>query len=289
MHVWLLELAALLFVGVPAAVIAAALLYGQRRWRGTTRTAIARMRTKLSPSRPVRYDQAEIESLPDPASRYFRSVLRNGQPVIAGVRVEQEGEMRTGTTDDSWRPMVAVQAFRPLHPGFVWDARIRMARGLAVHVRDSFIGGAGSMRAEFLGLVPVLEARDTPEMAAGALQRYLAEAVWFPTALLPSQGVVWTAIDDRSARATLSAGATSVSLDFRFNAEGEVASIFTKSRYRKVKNGFEPTPWAVRCSNYAERDGMRIPLEAEAEWRIDGAPQPYWRGRLTTIACEYAE
>ena len=40
-------------------------------------------------------------------------------------------------------------------------------------------------------------------MAEGELMRFLAEAAWYPTALLPSQGVRWQGADERSAFATL--------------------------------------------------------------------------------------
>ena len=39
------------------------------------------------------------------------------------------------------------------------------------------------------------------EVAQGELMRFFAEAAWYPTALLPSQGVRWQAVDDTSARA----------------------------------------------------------------------------------------
>ena len=37
------------------------------------------------------------------------------------------------------------------------------------------------------------------EVAQGELMRFFAEAAWYPTALLPSQGVRWQAVDDTSA------------------------------------------------------------------------------------------
>ena len=62
--------------------------------------------------------------------------------------------------------------------------------------------------------------RGTPEVAQGELMRFLVEAVWYPTALLPSQGVQWEAVDDTSAKATLKDGATTLTLLFRFNENG---------------------------------------------------------------------
>jgi hypothetical protein len=57
-------------------------------------------------------------------------------------------------------------------------------------------------------------------MAQGELMRFFAEAAWYPTALLPSQGVQWQAMDDSSALGTLKDGQTSVTLLFRFNENG---------------------------------------------------------------------
>jgi hypothetical protein len=48
-----------------------------------------------------------------------------------------------------------------------------------------------------------VDQRGTPEPAQVELMRYLAKAVWYPTALLPRQGVRWDLIDEATARASL--------------------------------------------------------------------------------------
>ncbi|WP_425532220.1 DUF6920 family protein [Aromatoleum anaerobium] len=48
--------------------------------------------------------------------------------------------------------------------------------------------GVGSGQAQLLSAVTVASDRDKPELNSGSLHRYLAEAVWYPTALLPSAG-----------------------------------------------------------------------------------------------------
>lgn len=95
-----------------------------------------------------------------------------------------------------------------------------------------FVDGRGSMHASMLAVWPLASVENTADVASGALHRYLAEAVWLPSALLPSQGVTWTPIDDRHARATITAGGTTVSLDFTFDAGGLVESVFTPARGR---------------------------------------------------------
>jgi hypothetical protein len=52
-----------------------------------------------------------------------------------------------------------------------------------------------------MGLSALADLRCEGEIARGELMRYLAEAAWYPTALLPSQSVQWEALDDHSATA----------------------------------------------------------------------------------------
>ena len=104
-----------------------------------------------------------------------------------------------------------------------------------------------------------------------------------PAALLPRYGVVWSAVDETHARATLRDSGTTVALEFTFNTSGEAIRIFTPSRYRTVNGHFEPTPWQGRFGNYAERSGMWIPLDAEVSWQIAGSWQPWWRGRIVSV------
>ncbi len=83
--------------------------------------------------------------------------------------------------------------------------------GLPVRVHDAYVAGEGILHASLLGLFPVVDMRGTSDVAEGELMRFFAEAAWYPTALLPSQGVRWEAVDDNSAYATLTEGDISVS------------------------------------------------------------------------------
>lgn len=188
---------------------------------------------------------------------------------------------------DGWRPFHSVEHFSVTPPGFVWDARIRMAPGVAVRVHDGFVAGEGTMSASLMGLRTILHVENTRGIAAAALMRYLAEAVWIPTALLPTAGVAWTPVDDSTARATLTSGGTTVSLDFRFRPDGRVESVFTASRARHVDGRSIPTPWRGRWTEWESHGGMRIPVEGEVEWLLPEGPQPYWRGRITEVSYDF--
>jgi hypothetical protein len=120
--------------------------------------------------------------------------------MITGARFSQEGSFRLSEAQERWGPFHATHMVTIHPPAFDWDARIRWAPGLTMFVRDAYGAGTGTLHAAAFGLLPVVDQRGTPELAQGELMRYLAEAVWYPTALLPSQGVRWEPIDEARAR-----------------------------------------------------------------------------------------
>jgi len=270
---------------VLALLLALALLTrvaGQRRWSAAS-ARLARRIASESRTSGV-YHKSQLASLPAPVARYLDTVLREGQPYIRTARIRHTGTFRTGTTDDTWRRFESDETFGVQPAAFVWNARVFMSPGAPVCVRDSFIDNRGGMHAAVLGLFTVAKAEGEPELNEAALQRYLAELAWLPTALLPSQGISWETIDDRSARATLTSGPTTATLEFHFADTGEIERVYAPARQRASGKVFQPTPWEGRFSNYEERDGLRIPTDAEVAWYLDGARTPYWRGRVEDAA-----
>ncbi len=225
-----------------------------------------------------------IGPLPAPVERYFRLVLRDGQPRVRSVRMRQSGTFRSGERGDpeaGWSRFLATQWLTADPPGFVWEARIRMAPLLGVRVCDGYVAGRATMRATLASLVTVVDAEDAPSLRAGALHRFLAEAVWLPTALLPGRGVSWTAMDDSRARATLSHAGTTVALEFEFAPGGEIVACYAPARVRAVpgrKGQYGAAPWGGRYRCYEEHAGMRVPTAAEVYWVLEGREQPYYRG-----------
>lgn len=275
-----------------AALVAGVLVWrAQRGWTAAS-DAMARRLREARPTEPVaRFTDVELERLPAPVARYFRTALREGQPLVRHARISWRGEFNMGRPGhDDWKPFTATQVFVPAAPGFVWDARIRMAPGIAVLVRDGLVAGEGSMRAAVLGLFTVVDARGKPTLAAGALQRYLGEAAWVPTALLPSQGVSWSAIDGTRARASIRAGATTVALEFRFGSDGLIAEVFAPNRfYDDGKSPAVPRPWRARNLRFEERSGICVPADSVVEWELPEGTFPYWRGRPVEIELEHSQ
>lgn len=261
----------------------ATLQYGATRWHARANTVRAEMLAR-QPDVRSNYDATEILDLPAPVQRYFATVLQPGTQHARSAHVSTEGVFLLDVEADDWTPFTAEQLITTGPPGFDWFARMPVFPGVDVLVRDSYVDGAGRLRAAIGGLVTVAKAGGTPEAAEGELLRYLAESVWVPTALLPRHGVRWTAIDGRRALATLTDGKTTAALEFRFGANGLVTEVHASARPRMTSQGMVRTPWLGRWSHYELHHGMLVPTTGEVAWVLPEGALSYWKGRLVDVA-----
>ncbi len=163
---------------------------------------------------PATFEERELQGLPAPVARYFRIALTLGQPLIEAASIEHSGTFNMDEQGNQRKPFTSTQRVITRRPGFDWDGHIALMPGVPVRVHDAYVAGEGILHAALFGLIPLVNLRSTGDVAEGELMRFLAEAVWYPTALLPSQGVRWEPVDERSARATLIDGAITVTLLF---------------------------------------------------------------------------
>lgn len=275
-------------LGLAALAAASATGIAMRRWRLDTEHLVADLTSGGArvPERPRLVSFAALSTLPPPVERYFRSVLQDGQPYVRAARIVQAGRFNMTPGTDVWRPFEATQFYHVDPPGYVWDAGIRIAPLVDVRVRDAYVAGRGTMRGAVLAMVDVVNVGNRRELDEGALQRYVAEAPMFPTALLPEEGVRWTPVDDNHAAASLTDGTTTARLEFEFAPTGEIVAA-TASRYQAAKGRFVRAPWCGRFGRYEVRSGMRVPLEADAYWSVDGQRQAYVTLRVTGATFDF--
>jgi hypothetical protein len=219
--------------------------------------------------------------------RYFRAVLKDDQPIIAAATLELAGTFNMSPTREQWKPFTSKQRVVTARPGFLWDARIAMLPGLPVRVIDSYITGAGLLHAAVLGLFTLADVHGRGEIARGELMRYFAEMPWYPTALLPSQGVRWEAVDHTSAHATIVDGALALTLLFRFDDAGLIASFHANARGSMVDKKMVMAPWEGNWSNYQTREGMQVPLKGEVAWMRPEGRKSYFQGTVTSLTYEW--
>lgn len=234
----------------------------------------------------IPFDDSGLADLPVPVQRYLSKALGERETLSTVVRLEQRGDFRLGDASSDFIPFTAVQHMTLNPAGFVWEAEMQMAPLMSVNVVDAFTEGHGMLRARLLSTIPVADAAPDPMLDEGELMRYLAEAAWFPQALLPSNGVTWEAVDDRHARATITQGDTSASLLFTFNTEDAIVEVHSEGRGYEQDGEYIPTPWTGRFWSYETINGMWIPTEGEVEWNLPGGDLVYWRGVIESAEYE---
>lgn len=270
-------------------VAAAALWIGTRRQRDAVGAQIARLTATPAVHAPgMMFDQRAFDSLPPPVARYLRMALPPGL-AIEEVRISQTGELRTDPAGDGWMSFEAEHIVVPPAIGFLWNARVKIAPLLHVRVRDAFVDGVGSGHVSFLSALPVGGVTGGLEVNSGSLHRYLAEAVWYPTALLPGPHLQWTASDATAALATLTVDTLSVSLEFRFADSGEVTGIYTPARWGKFRDEYRQVPWEGHFRDYQTRDGVRVPGYGEVGWYLGDEWRSVWQGTVSAYKIRVRE
>ncbi len=224
-------------------------------------------------------------ALPEPAVRYLRFAIPPGQRPIRAARVKQSGTFLV-RPPDGWAPFTAVEHFTFDPISFTWDARIRMAPFVVARVRDSYQHGQGAMLAKVLRLFTLAEQRGTLEISSAALLRWLAEAPWMPTALMPSESLVWQAVDHLTSRIALADHGLNVAIDVDVSEQGEITRV-AADRYRDIDGVGVLTPWVGWFRDYESVDGLMVPREAEVAWMVEDEAMAYFRCQVDDVEYTY--
>ena len=222
-------------------------------------------------------EAAHLAELPEPVQRWMRASSIVGSTVPSVVRITQRGEFRLGR-DKPWMPLRATQVYTTNPPGFLWDASMRMFPLIDVTGRDRYTNGIGDIEMRIASLVPVASTSGG-NLNSGALLRYLNETMWFPGALL-LPNVTWDAIDDASARATLTDAGQSVSAVFEFDDQDRLVNM-TADRWNDSEQAFRP--WSTPISDWGTFEGIQIATAGAGVWNTGPDAYEYVRLELTSV------
>ncbi len=222
------------------------------------------------------YSSKQLDGLPAPVQKYFRHVLKEGQRYISYVNLTHNGVFKTAETKN-WIKIDGEEYFTTEKPGFLWHGKTDLFT-----VTDKYINGKGKIKVTLLSIYNTINAKG-PHYNQGELLRWLGESVWFPTNLLPSDYLKWSAIDNESAKINFNYKSLSLSYIVRFNTLGEIISLETK---RYMGDG-QLESWIGKLSNYQLLNNILIPTSLEAIWNLKSGEFPYAKFNLTAI--DYAK
>ncbi|SFN30007.1 DUF6544 family protein [Salegentibacter flavus] len=211
---------------------------------------------------------AELEEntqLPEIVRKWLRNSGVRDNPEVAFVRLRQQGRMKI-KPDADWMPFQAIQYFNVKAHSFIWTARVNSGSPVYFDGRDKLINGEGEMLIKLLSLFPVVNEYNNDKIDSGAMQRFLAEICWFPTAALSNQ-ISWEALNGNAARADLEIYGKKVSGIFNFSEDGELLSFQAERFYGGEQDAKEET-WHIEMLDFKEFSGYRIPNKCRITWKL---------------------
>jgi hypothetical protein len=222
-----------------------------------------------------------IAGLPDVVQKWLNESGIVGKENIDRVYLEQSAQMLLKPEQTDWYNATAKQYFTVDPPAFNWSVSLQMNPLMHVVGRDKFVDGHGEMTIKLLSLIPVVNAKNNEKVNQATLQRYLAEIVWFPSAAL-SPHISWESIDDHSAKATMTYKGTEGSGVFHFDENGSFDK-FTAMRYAETDANSEPKLWTVTATKTDIRNGVKIPVELRANWKLEDGDWTWLKLKITNI------
>ena len=224
------------------------------------------------------FKQEQLLGLPEPAQRYFKRVLKEGQPYISYARITHDGQFKTGL-DKDWINIKGEQYATTEKPGFIWKGTTAMFTA-----RDMYISDKGRLVVSLFSLIKVVDGQGE-NYNQGELLRWLGESILYPTNLLPSERLQWSPIDAQSAKLTFHYQELSLFYIVTFNDVGEIMQMETK-RYMDEKN---LETWVIKLADYQERNKILVPTTFEVLWRLEKGDFPYARFHLQTMEYDKPE
>jgi len=244
----------------------AVLAFASWRFDAMAKSEIAALLPASMPEKQIVTEEM-IAPLPPVVQRWLQRTGAVGHEVIHTVHLRQTGAMHTDPASEKWIPFTAEQYFTPNPPGFVWLADVQMSPLLPTRGRDKYMDGQGHMLIKLLSLIPVADSKG-PTMDQGTMLRYLGEIAWFPSAAL-SDYLQWEEVDELQARATMTYGGVTASMDYFFNEAGDMMSL-EAMRYYDRKEGATLERWGIEAEPGTVKafGGIRFPTKYNVVWRL---------------------
>lgn len=245
-------------------VFSVLLLAGLYAWRLIDYRSDAGEKARLLAMRleaPPLFTIDMVADLPEPARRYFQFTIAEGTPLHTVAQISMRGQFAMGNKDaPNYIPMTAEQVLAAPE-GFLWE----MSGGSGL-MRISGSDSARWTRFWLAGIVPVARAGGSADHTLSGFGRYASEAVfWTPAAVLPSESVVWEAVDENTARVNLTHNGNRLAVNVMIDADGRpVEVMFERWSNANADKEYRFQPFGGYLSEFRTFSGFRLPTHVEA-------------------------
>ncbi len=259
---------------------------GEEAFKNLTEKRLASFHENISRAERKPYGAKDFSSLPEGAKEYLMRAMPRQGVRIQGVRMKERGEIRVHD-EASWKPFSAVQYVSTNPPQLIWSGQAEHWPLTPVSILTTYMGGRDGTEAYFWGLLSAFENRGL-EMKAYLMVRWLGEAVWYPTALLPGDHISWETVPSkqpevRQARVRFRDGEMAVSGIFTFMKSSGAPLLFM------LEDGGMPAlniyKWFCTYSDWKRSGDFQIPQKV-----TEGTMQGFSREerlRITVFQIDY--
>ncbi len=259
----------IILVGTIILIIVFRHIISINKYKNKIKKQINLLLSNATPYDPGTVTKEEVDKLPKPVQKFLEYSGTIGKKKFKNVRLEQKGALRTHFTDkwrheerSRWLPFKAVQFISTNPPGFVWYATIKSFKSA-----DVLMDGKGTISTNNMGFKKNDHIAGK-EVDEGSLLRFIAEMIWFPTAMV-NDYITWEAINDTSAKATIKVQDKSVSGTFIFDKEGKIINFIGERHFHAKEDHHIPGKWETPVEKYKEVSGIKIPSFVKGIWDFD--------------------
>ena len=202
--------------------------------------------------------------LPECVQRYLDFTGVVGRPKVWNYRLRFTGELRNAPDAPWMKVRIDQRSF--VEPA----ARLFLIRasmfGVPFVTLHRYVGATATFRVRLLGLFTVVDAFGS-EMDQSETVTLLNDMCLLAPSTLASDRVSWSEVEPLRARATFSNAGHTVSALVSFDESGALVDFLSNDRYRTVDGkSYSLVPWSTPVHEWADFEGRRLPVKADARW-----------------------
>jgi hypothetical protein len=258
--------------------LALAFLFGKTNQSYRFKSEVKELFAQSKPIAGNTFRYAQLTGLPEPVQRYFKHVLKEGQPYISYARFTHDGQFKTDEKK-GWTDIIGEQYITTEKPGFIWKGTTSQ-----FVARDMYLSDKGRLIVTLFSLINIADGKGA-EYNQGELLRWLGESVLYPTNFLPSERLQWSAIDAQTAKLTFDYNGLSLFFIATFNEMGEITQLETK----RPMGVAQLETWIIKAADYKELNAVMVPTVFEVLWRLEKGDLSYAKFNIKTIEYDQPE
>lgn len=215
-------------------------------------------------------DISEYPDLPEPVKRYFTYTFNGQKSVkIKNVFWKEKGKFKLPVSP-KYFSIKSAQTSLTTEPKYMWEGLYSNAafKFPILESRDAFSINSHNMRAKAFGAKTVMSTDYTAEqkdsLYSYLMLRYYGTALDFPWALLPSEYVKWSPIDDQHAYLDITYDKLKGRYLVTINEKGQITKLETPEYM--LHGNSQKLREVGEKSEYKEINGFMIPTHMNYKW-----------------------